>query len=568
MGLRYQQALTAGVERVTVWSQLLDQINVFPIADGDTGRNLVISLSPLRREDRDVKDLCRALLLTARGNSGNIAARFFHEFIQADTHENFSEAIRRGRSQAWRAVSNPLPGTILTFFDALVETFRSAPFTADAAHVARVMASLEQAVRDTADIQPLLQQAGVVDAGALGMLLFFDGFFSTLIDTVQAFSPATSLFHDKLHITDTFIHGVTSGFCIDAVLQHQEGLENSLLNAGEDVVILSDDKYVKVHLHTPDRERTRKEIASFGQIISWADDDLSAQTAAFVKPANPQAVHIMTDAAGSLTREDAYLLGITLLDSYVTVGDISLPETCFTPDDVYQAMRKGVRVSTAQASVDERYQFYERMLAVHSCVLYLCVGSVFTGNYHTVMAWKKQNDQGNRLIVIDTQTASGRLGVLVRLTAQYACQTDTAETVISFARQSMKRCQEYIFIDKLQYLAAGGRLSKTGAFLGDMIHLKPVISPQADGAQKVGMVRNQDDQIRFAVRKLTEAFTPYAEGIILLEYTDNPTWVESSVAEVIRQKFPRVEVIIKPLSLTTGAHTGPGTWAVAFAPAQ
>ncbi len=70
-----------------------------------------------------------------------------------------------------------------------------------------------------------------------------------------------------------------------------------------------------------------------GKIISWAEDDLAAQTAVFSQPAAASAVHIMTDAAGSITREDAAALGLTLLDSYITMGDTSLPETCCSPAD-------------------------------------------------------------------------------------------------------------------------------------------------------------------------------------------------------------------------------------------
>ncbi len=83
----FRQALVAGVERLTAWADLLDRINVFPIADGDTGRNLVISLAPLRRPDRDMQALSRDLLLSARGNSGNIASWFFQYFIQTNSRE-------------------------------------------------------------------------------------------------------------------------------------------------------------------------------------------------------------------------------------------------------------------------------------------------------------------------------------------------------------------------------------------------------------------------------------------------------------------------------------------------
>ena len=76
-----QKSFVAGVERVAAWAYLLDSINVFPIADGDTGRNLSISLTPLRNSGSPKERVVHQLLLSARGNSGNIASRFFPLFI-------------------------------------------------------------------------------------------------------------------------------------------------------------------------------------------------------------------------------------------------------------------------------------------------------------------------------------------------------------------------------------------------------------------------------------------------------------------------------------------------------
>ena len=70
------KALAAGYERIVAWADILDRINVYPVADGDTGRNLVITLSALRNTFLDIDLLNREILLSARGNSGNIAARF------------------------------------------------------------------------------------------------------------------------------------------------------------------------------------------------------------------------------------------------------------------------------------------------------------------------------------------------------------------------------------------------------------------------------------------------------------------------------------------------------------
>ena len=90
----FKQSFVAGVERVAAWADLLDDINVYPVADGDTGRNLSVSLSPLRRTDGEKDKIVRQLLLAARGNSGNIASQFFSVFYAADSPGSLKETVR------------------------------------------------------------------------------------------------------------------------------------------------------------------------------------------------------------------------------------------------------------------------------------------------------------------------------------------------------------------------------------------------------------------------------------------------------------------------------------------
>ena len=229
-------------------------------------------------------------------------------------------------------------------------------------------------------------------------------------------------------------------------------------------------------------------------------------------------------------------------------------------------MRSGIKVSTSQASVFERHQYYQGLLQRYPRVLYLCVGSVFTGNHAVALEWKKANDPEDRFTIIDTQAASGRLGILVVAAARFARESRNAEAVIAFARANAARCQEYVFLDKLQYLAAGGRLSRTSAFFGDMLHMKPIISPLAEGAKKMGVVRDRAGQLAFALERLAAALGEDKKALIMLEYTDNTAWVEGTVQPEIARRHPAAEILLHPMSLTSGAHMGPGTWAVAFLP--
>jgi len=565
----FQKAHIAGVERIAAWSDVLDDINVFPVADGDTGRNLITSLTPLRYLEENLEDTIHKLLLSARGNSGNIAVQFFSAFLTADSYANLAQAAKSGRDQAWQAVSKPMPGTMLTVLDTLVDYLGKSDFENRTECVDKIIELLEESVKSTPELLPKLKQAGVVDSGALGMYIFLEGFFKSLIGQHNEFRPISAIFQGLLKISPSYQVEMEEGYCVDTVIHFDENPEEKvsrLSQYGESVVVIPHKDYLKIHLHTSNSREAKAQIESLGDVVQWTDDNIGSQIKDFTRLHRQGAVHIMTDAAGSVTREDSRELGLTLLDSYIIAGEKSLPETLFSPGELYQTMRQGVRVSTSQASVFERHQYYQRLLTQYPKVLYLCVGSVFTGNYDVAMDWKAQNDPDDRLTVIDTGAASGRLGAIVIATARYAAQTKDPEAVINFAQRAVEKCEEYVFLDKLKYLAAGGRLAKSSAFFGDVFRVKPIISPTADGAKKVGAVKNRNAQFKFALDRLAAAFDRESSPFIMLEYSDNHDWVKNTVKTGIQARYPSADIILQPLSLTSGVHMGPGTWAVAFLP--
>ena len=118
------KALTAGYERIVAWADILDRINVYPVPDGDTGRNLVLTLSALKNGHRSIILLADQISLSARGNSGNIAARFLSGFMHGEGLEGLPLSAEAGRDLAYRAVSNPQPGTMLSLYDALVTSLK------------------------------------------------------------------------------------------------------------------------------------------------------------------------------------------------------------------------------------------------------------------------------------------------------------------------------------------------------------------------------------------------------------------------------------------------------------
>jgi DegV family protein with EDD domain len=560
-----------GCERLTAWADVIDRINVFPIADGDTGRNLVLSLAPLHSMgQRDVEDVANDLLVCARGHSGNIAASFFSSFSTVTGTHQLPETALLARERAWRSLDDPKPGTMLSVFDVLCETLQELPAAQDNGWTAEVVRRLEQAVSATSDQLPELEKAGVVDAGALGMFVFLDGFFTSLGGSKRGFARITELFGRKLSLRSGYQPVTTSGQCVDVVLKVEEGsrdhVSRNMRELGSSLTTIDGGKYLKAHLHTRDQAHLRKSLERLGSVKRWASDDLQEQTNSFLQRARDQVLHIVTDSAGSVTREAAAEMGITLLDSYVSMGSIAVPESCIAPEELYRAMRDGVRVTTSQASVFERHQLYEKILSLYPRALYLCVGSVFTGNHEVVCAWKKSHDPDNRLTVMDTGLASGKLGLAAIASARHSMTAVNAEEVRDFAESAVASCREYLFLEKLHYLAAGGRMSKTGSVVGDFLHMRPVVTPTSEGVKKVAVFRSREAQLRFLLEEVEKADSEGPLSDFLLQYTDNGPFLEETVLPELRKRVPAAAFLIQPVSNTSGAHMGPGTWGVAFLP--
>jgi dihydroxyacetone kinase-like predicted kinase len=236
------ESFSAGYACLSAWSELLDRINVFPVADGDTGTNLRISLAPLRNPADTSSELERRLALCATGNSGNIAAAFFQEFSRAQSFKDLVEYSASGREKAWQAIAEPCRGTMLSVFDSLVSSLASRP--APESVYEPLCSAMQEAVVESMQLLPHCQKAGVVDSGALAMYLFFDGFFSHLTARPAAQISPLEIFSDKLAISKKYRPKTTDHHCIDVVVQkgkEQEINRDSLARLGESMVVVEDE---------------------------------------------------------------------------------------------------------------------------------------------------------------------------------------------------------------------------------------------------------------------------------------------------------------------------------------
>jgi hypothetical protein len=557
------EAMSTGTQRVAAWAELLDAINVFPVADGDTGRNLVLSLRPLLGDPGAAGTLDQRLLRAACGNAGNIAVRFIAEVAAARSRDELPLAVARGRRQAYAALPRPVAGTMLDVLDALDLWLQT-----DGPGLAapeRLLDGLQQAVRRTPQRLPQLALARVVDSGALGMLLWLEGVIMTLCQRREELRPPTALFDGWLTPQPGSASTPAEGYCVEGLVRLATDASSAVRRShelGESVVASAHDGLLRLHLHASEPEAVRAGIDALGTVLAFSSEPLRPAA----RGAANHPVRVVSDAAASLSRATAARAGLELLDSYVVLAGDPWPETGVDAQALFAAMRRGARVSTSQASLYERHQHYQRLLARRAATLYLCVGSAYTGIWEAARAWAGSHAALERLAVIDSGAAAGRLALAALTAARCAATGSDLERVRRAAVAAAANGRELLFLERLRFLAAGGRLSRTGARCGDLLGLRPVISPERDGARRVAMARTPRAGLKLALERLAAECPRQGTPLLLLEYSDNRDWVAGPVAEAVARQHPQAEILLEPLSLTTAVHTGPGTWGVAWLP--
>lgn len=301
-GLKFKEMLAGGVKALEMNRTIVDELNVFPVPDGDTGTNMSLTLASAMREanacgslliDEIAMAFSKGALRGARGNSGVISSQIFRGFAvalegKADlTPKTFAECLKKGTEIAYSAVTKPKEGTILTVVRVMAEeaaaACRGKKVEFDA-FLKRVIDAGEDILQKTPDMLPVLKKAGVVDAGGRGLVTVFDGMYRTLvgeelvlisggkvegndfaeINTVGEFDP---LENDYEHITfqyctEYFITHLKNEVTDAAIDKYRD----YLTTIGDCVLVIGDTDLVKTHVHTNHPDRALKAALNLGEL--------------------------------------------------------------------------------------------------------------------------------------------------------------------------------------------------------------------------------------------------------------------------------------------------------------
>lgn len=304
---KLKNAFLAGAKGLEAKKDWINELNVFPVPDGDTGTNMTLTIMAAAREvaelenptmDQLAKAISSGSLRGARGNSGVILSQLLRGFTkeiksvtEIDT-TTLANAMARGTETAYKAVMKPKEGTILTVAKGMSDkALEMASQTDDIEEFAReVIAYGDYVLEQTPEMLPVLKQAGVVDSGGQGLMQVvkgaFDGLTGRMTDVSLGGAPAQkgpeAPKSRTAALTDIDTADIKFGYCTEFIInldkeysdQDEIQLKSYLESIGDSLVVVSDDEIVKVHVHTDHPGLAFEKALTYGSLSRMKVDNM------------------------------------------------------------------------------------------------------------------------------------------------------------------------------------------------------------------------------------------------------------------------------------------------------
>ncbi len=403
-GATFKKMVLAGASLLEQNKEYIDSLNVFPVPDGDTGTNMFLTMKSAVGEvnkcmNNDLLSLSEAFskgaLRGARGNSGVITSQIFKGFCSVTKNckeistKDFAKAMQEGANIAYKAVTKPKEGTILTVIRVMAENAVSLAKRHDDFEVflKKVIDTGEEILKQTPEMLPVLKKAGVVDSGGRGILVIFTGFYRFLMgeeDLEYVFVDET-----KPQTVDDVIADINNlgdiefGYCTEYMIinMHKktteadiEKLREKLMEIGDSVICIGDLSLVKVHVHTNEPNKALGYALELGELYNLKIENMREQNRELKKKA--QAME-ETKELGMIAVAPGD--GLAQIFKELTVDEIIVGGQTMNPS--------AEDIATAADKVPARNVF------------------VFPNNKNIVLAAEQANDVTNKnLIIIPTKS--------------------------------------------------------------------------------------------------------------------------------------------------------------------
>ncbi len=594
-GFRFRRALIAGCDHVQKSRVELNSINVFPVPDGDTGTNLGLTLAAIRDHlvghgvrhlGQSAQDAAHAAVLGARGNSGMLLSHFLVGFasylkeLPRASSATLASAFRAGAARLEEALSNPVEGTILTVARAGASAALSSPHADIVTLIETVVGELRAALVRTTDQLAVLKDSGVVDAGAKGFVLLFEGILR-LIHTGDT--------SDAVDSSDFAIEPVSSAnifagpdptggrFCtevlIRSVVEAKESEVADLLTPlGNDVLVLRSSDVVKVHIHTDEPEDVYRVLGRFGEVVTKKAEDIWAQHDTIVGAHGELAeavrpVVFVADSACDLPELVVRAHGIHIVPQLLIDGGRVLRDGVdITGEQFAQRMTDGGELpTTSQPAPADFLSVYRAALLEGKEVISFLLSSKLSGTYASGEAAAKETD-GGRITTFDSRGASLLQGLLLLRAVEMAEAGQKVSKIVERIAELRNQSGMFLTVRTLDRLTASGRVSRPVGRIGGLLGICPTLEVTQQGTveltgKPLGPARARRRIIRALCERLDGVSRP-TFGIVHVGCVE----IAESVRDELKRLFPESEILLNNAASVIATHTGVGAWGLAYVP--
>ncbi|MCC7249979.1 MAG: DegV family EDD domain-containing protein, partial [Lysobacter sp.] len=532
-----RRALIAGARRVIASRDGLNKINVFPVADGDTGNNLAFTLGSvlngaLSRRSRHIGELLRRIgddaIDGARGNSGAILAQFLHgvaEHARARPVLDaaaLAAAVRHGAASARNALAKPVEGTIIS----VIDSFADAMHEADAqlrdakpsdvrGSFARGLAHARSALARTPQQMALLQRAGVVDAGAQGFVDLLEG----IAEFVETGPRATRLRaplaaaneppdNDDVHPAHDDVDPQRR-WCTECLLLadadaapiEREALRAALAAIDADSTVLAGgERRMRVHAHVADPQALFDACAGLATVEGMKADDMLLQSRSLEQK---RQIAVVTDSAADLPDAIAERYGLHVVPVRVDLdGRDYLDKIGLTTAEFYRRMAASQQLPrTSQPPPGDFRRTFDFLRSHRPATVYVGLSRAVSGTLQSAEHAAARLEGGD-VRVFDSANAAGGQALLAWRAAELAATGADADAIVRELERLRPLTLTWAIIRDISHAVRGGRIPRWAAPAVGFTGLTPIARVRADGRLGVagGLI---------AKAKAPEAFARY-----------------------------------------------------------
>ena len=364
-GTEFRRMVINAAASIEINKQALNDLNVFPVPDGDTGTNMSMTINAAANDLRKLEDpaldkaaaaVASATLRGARGNSGVILSLLFkgiNKRLKGNTVCDgvlWAEALQEGVDSAYKAVMKPAEGTVLTVSRLAAAKARQAALENN--HIEYVhQAALEEAkiaLANTVNQNPVLKKAGVVDAGGRGWVVALEAMLLALRgEDIDIPEGGVAEARESAAFSDFDSEDITFTYCTEFIIQRENDKDPETLRAfldslGDSLVLVDDEEIIKVHVHTNDPGKALHEAMDFGSFVTVKIENMRLQHTEKVMTENEKApkiaepvkpLGVVSVCAGDGLAEVFTNLGV---DGIISGGQTMNPST----QDILEAVNK------------------------------------------------------------------------------------------------------------------------------------------------------------------------------------------------------------------------------------